>query len=280
MTTPHKPTLKLRPNAQRRMIASLKIHTALLASLLLTVACGGGGGGDSATPLATTATTTPTTQTPADTNTSTTATTTTTTTTTISTLKTFKAQVWADNWFSLYVGDTYAGEDAVAITTERSFNSETINFSASYPFDVNFIIKDYKQNDTGLEYIGQANQQMGDGGFIAQITDTSTGAIAMVSSAAFKCKVIHKAPLNTNCEKSASPTVASCGATVLDEPAGWKATGFNTTGWESATAYTPTQIGVKDGYYDIAWNTAAKLIWTSNLKTDNTLLCKATVTAP
>ncbi len=201
-------------------------------------------------------------------------------TTSSETLKSFKAQMWADNWFSLYVNEAYVGEDSVPITTERSFNSETLSFKASYPFELNFIIKDFKQNDTGLEYIGSTKQQMGDGGFIAQITDTSTGKIVAVTSTAFKCKVIHKAPLNTACAKEANPTVASCGATILAEPSGWKSAGFDTTGWESATAYTAAQIGVKDGYYDIAWDAAAKLIWTSDLNADNTLLCKTTVTGP
>jgi hypothetical protein len=192
----------------------------------------------------------------------------------------FKAQMWADNWFSLYVGDTYVGEDSVPITTERSFNSETLSFNASYPFDLNFIIKDFKENDTGLEYIGKPNQQMGDGGFIMQITDTSTGKIVAVSSANFKCKVIHKAPLNPACAKTANPTVASCGAAILAEPVGWKSAGFDTTGWEQATVYTAAQIGVKNGYFDIPWDATAKLIWTSDLNADNTLLCKTTVTKP
>jgi hypothetical protein len=195
-------------------------------------------------------------------------------------LKNFKAQMWADNWFSLYVNETYIGEDSTPVTTERSFNADTLSFKASYPFELNFIIKDYKQNDTGLEYIGLPNQQMGDGGFIAQITDTSTGKIVAVTSTAFKCKVIHKAPLNTACEKTANPTVASCGATLLAEPSGWKRSGFDTVGWESATAYTAAQIGVKDGYNQVAWDATTKLIWTSDLYADNTLLCKTTVTGP
>jgi hypothetical protein len=73
---------------------------------------------------------------------------------------------------------------------------------------------------------------------------------------------------------------ASFGAAILAEPSGWKSAGFDTTGWESANAYTAAQIGVKDGHYGIAWNTAAKLIWASDLKADNTLLCKTTVTGP
>jgi hypothetical protein len=190
----------------------------------------------------------------------------------------FKAEVWADNWFALYVGEKLAGEDSVPITTERSFNSETFYFDASYPFDLNFVIKDFKQNDTGLEYIGTAQQQMGDGGFIAQITDTTTGKVVAVSNTSWKCLVIHKAPLNKSCEKDSNPT-ATCLSRIDAEPSGWKGTGYDTSAWESATAYTAAQVGAKDGYYDIQWNAAAQPIWTSDLLSDNTLLCKVTVNA-
>ena len=192
----------------------------------------------------------------------------------------FKAEVWADNWFSLHVGERFVGEDSVPITTERSFNAETLRFEADYPFVLNFTIKDFKQNDTGLEYIGSARQQIGDGGFIMQITDTATQKVVAVSSSAVKCLVIHKAPLNPSCVSSSQPTVASCGATIIEEPANWKAAGFDTRSWQSATVYSAADIGVKDGYHDIAWDPAARLIWTTDLKADNTLLCKLTVTAP
>jgi hypothetical protein len=190
----------------------------------------------------------------------------------------FKAQVWADNWFSLYVGETYVGEDSVPITTERSFNAEALSFSASYPFVLNFIVKDYKQNDTGLEYIGLANQQIGDGGFIMQITDTTTGKVVAASSSAVKCTVIHKAPLNTACAAEASPTLTSCGATITEEPTTWKAASFDASGWQNASVYSAAEVGVKDGYNTVAWDASAKLIWTSDLKADNTLLCKLSVT--
>ena len=61
-----------------------------------------------------------------------------------------KAEVWADNWFAFYLGDQLVKEDSVPITTERSFNSETFTFSASYPLTLNFIAKDFKENDSGL----------------------------------------------------------------------------------------------------------------------------------
>lgn len=195
-----------------------------------------------------------------------------------STASRFKGEAWADNWFALYVGDTKVAEDSVPITTERSFNSETFSFDASYPFELNVIIKDYIQNDTGLEYIGTPNQQMGDGGFIMQITDTSTGRVVAVSSTAFRCLVVHKAPLNPTCEKDSNPSI-TCLSRIVEEPPGWKSAGHDVSSWEAATVYTPAQIGVKDGYYNIAWDASARLIWTSDLKADNTLLCKVVVTA-
>ncbi|NDD98488.1 MAG: PEBP family protein, partial [Actinobacteria bacterium] len=35
------------------------------------------------------------------------------------------------------------GEDSIPITTERSFNAETISFDAAYPLNVAIISKDY-----------------------------------------------------------------------------------------------------------------------------------------
>ena len=48
----------------------------------------------------------------------------------------FRADVWADNWFALYVNGELVGEDSVPITTERSFNAETITFDATYPLTI------------------------------------------------------------------------------------------------------------------------------------------------
>lgn len=191
----------------------------------------------------------------------------------------FKGEVWADNWFACYLGDAKVAEDSVPITTERSFNAETFSFDGTYPLELNFVIKDYIQDDTGLEYIGAANQQMGDGGFMMQITDASTGKVAAVSGTGFRCLVIHKAPLNPGCEKDANPRT-TCRSKVDAEPAGWKSTAYDISGWETATAYTAAQVGPKEGYNTITWDSSARLIWTSDLKADNTLLCKLRVTAP
>jgi hypothetical protein len=85
--------------------------------------------------------------------------------------------VWADNWFALYVNGELVGEGSVPITTERSFNAETFTFEASYPLTIAIEVKDFKETDSGVEYIGERNQQMGDGGLTAQFFDTETGSL-------------------------------------------------------------------------------------------------------
>ena len=191
----------------------------------------------------------------------------------------FKAEVWADNWFSLTVNGKLVGEDSVSITTERSFNAETIEFDATYPLTVALVSKDFKEDDTGLEYIGTDRQQMGDGGVIAQITDTSTGKVVAATGDDWRGLVIHRAPLDTACEKSANPT-ADCAFDSADEPDGWTDASFDDSGWAAATTYTADEVGAKDGYTEISWDPTATLIWSSSLKQDNTILWRHTVDAP
>ena len=106
----------------------------------------------------------------------------------------FVADVWADNWFALYINGELAGEDSTPITTERSFNAETIRFVAEYPLTVGIEAKDFKETDSGIEYIGEGNQQMGDGGIIAQITNVATGQVVAVTNRDWQVRVIHRAP--------------------------------------------------------------------------------------
>lgn len=191
-----------------------------------------------------------------------------------------KADVWADNWFAFYLADQLIKEDSVSITTERSFNAESFTFSASYPITLNFIAKDFKENDTGLEYIGTNRQQMGDGGFIAQFTNADTGELIAVTDSNWMCTVIHEAPLDKACEKSSNPIAGEtpCGFTSLEEPIGWKDAGFDSSSWSNAAVYSADQVGPKDGYDQISWNSSAKFIWGPDLETDNTILCKLTIT--
>lgn len=188
----------------------------------------------------------------------------------------FTAEVWADNWFALYVNGEKVGEDSVPITTERSFNSETIAFTATYPLTVGVIAKDFVENASGLEYIGTDRQQMGDGGLILQITDSGTGKVVAVSNQGWRTLVIDEAPLNPECEKSTDP-LTECKSRNVAEPEGWTDPGFDDAGWPNATAHTADAVGPKEGYDNIAWDSAAQFVWGPNLKTDNTVLLRTTV---
>ncbi len=191
----------------------------------------------------------------------------------------FKAEVWADNWFALYVNGALVGEDSVPITTERSFNAETITFTATYPLTLAIEAKDFKETDSGLEYIGERNQQMGDGGIIAQITDLSTGNVVAVTNSAWQVLVIHRAPLNPECENASNPATA-CRFEKSEAPPGWTSADFDASQWDTATEWSEGAVRPRDGYNRIQWHDSARLIWGSDLEVDNTILLRRTVPAP
>lgn len=192
---------------------------------------------------------------------------------------TFKMDAWADNWFAAYLNEELLVEDSVSITTERSFNAESVTFNADYPLHLNFILKDFKENDTGLEYIGERNQQMGDGGFIMQLTDTSTGDLVAVTDSSFACIVIHEAPLDKSCESESNPAAgtAPCGFEELGEPDGWKAVDYDDSTWTATTIHSSAAVAPKQGYDEISWDSSAEFIWGPDLETNNTMLCRVTI---
>ncbi len=192
------------------------------------------------------------------------------------TTSTFRGEVWGDNWSSMYLGETLVMEDSTPLTTERSFNAEVFTFEAERPFLLNVVMKDYTTNESGLEYIGANNQQMGDGGYIAQIKDVATGDIVAVSNADWKCLTINKAPLDKSCENSSNP-LEECTWEIVDEPVGWKADDFDDSAWTSATVHSAQSVSPKDGYNEITWDPSAQLIWGPDLETDNTILCRVRV---
>lgn len=193
-----------------------------------------------------------------------------------------EGEVWADNWFAFYLGERLIIEDSTPITTERSFNAETFVFNADYPLQLNFVARDFKENDTGLEYIGRRNQQMGDGGLIARFTDAATGAAVAVTNDSWRCLVIHEAPLDRACEDEAEPVagVGPCRFAARAEPDGWRRPGFDDAEWPAAVEYSEAEVRPRGGYDAIEWRDGARLIWTADLETHNTLLCRLTVDRP
>ncbi len=189
------------------------------------------------------------------------------------------ADIWVDNWFEMYVNGEKVIEDSMPITTERSFNAETVTFTADLPAQIVIMAKDFKENDTGLEYIGTRRQQMGDGGLIAQIKDAETGEIVAVTNGTARCLVVHRAPLDISCADENDP-VAGQGACAFEEtaiPADWASPDFDDSAWPAATEHSERAVRPKDGYDEISWDNSARLIWSYDLVQDNTLLCRLTV---
>ncbi|MEO9682107.1 MAG: PEBP family protein [Tateyamaria sp.] len=192
--------------------------------------------------------------------------------------ETLSADVWADNWFEMRIDGVQVAEDSVPITTERSFNAESFAFEAERPFVIGLVAKDFKENDTGLEYIGARNQQMGDGGVILQIMDES-GELVAVSNDDWQCLVTHSAPLDKSCESLSKPVAgeAACAFDASEEPDGWDLASFDASDWLQADIYTASEVGPKDGYDEVIWVDSAELIWGPDLEQSNTILCRLTV---
>jgi phosphatidylethanolamine-binding protein (PEBP) family uncharacterized protein len=191
------------------------------------------------------------------------------------TLTTFKLDFWADNWAVVYVNGVKVAQDPVPITTVRSFNKVSATFKASYPLTVAVMAKDYSENSSGLEYIGAANQQIGDAGLILQIHEQSTGKFVLGTTQNWKSLVLFKAPLNPDCAKSNQP-LKDCKSSTISAPANWYGTKYSDTKWLTSTSYSEQQVGVKEGYDEVTWDQNAKLIWSKSLTLDNTVLFRAT----
>ncbi len=195
---------------------------------------------------------------------------------------TILGDVWADNWFSLYVGETLLIEDSVSITTERSFNAESFSFRADYPIVLNFVVKDFKQDDSGLEYIGSKKQQLGDGGFIAQFVDSESGQLLAATNADWQCMVLHHGPVEESCASESNPVAGEgpCAFETYDEPEGWKKVTYVPVGWSSSTQHSVADVRPKDGYSQVDWRPEANLIWSEDLKKDNTILFRIVIPGP
>lgn len=112
--------------------------------------------------------------------------------------ETVTAEIWVDNWYALWVNGEQVAEDSTAYNTERSFNADVVTFNADLPMTVAFELRDFMENETGLEYIGTNRQQLGDGGAIFQFTDAA-GTLLGVSDDGWSCTVVQRAPVDTSC---------------------------------------------------------------------------------
>jgi hypothetical protein len=164
---------------------------------------------------------------------------------------TIKANVYADNWFQMYINGELVAVDSIKFIPH---NVVSVDLLPTYPMVIAVMAKDNADPKTGMEY---ANTNIGDAGFILKFSDGT------VTHAGWKAKSFSHGPVNRDTK---NPRVEN-----TPIPDNWFATDFNDSEWSNATEYTEDEVGPKQPYYDSDFK-GAKFIWTRDIALDNTVI--------
>ena len=172
---------------------------------------------------------------------------------------TIRANVYADNWFQLYVNGELVAVDSIAFIPH---NVISVDLLPKYPMTIAVMARDNADPKTGMEY---ANTQVGDGGFILKFADGT------VTDGAWKARCFSRGPVGGDTK---NPRVAN-----EPIPADWFAVDFDDSGWARAREYTEEDVDPKQPFHEADF-AGAKFIWTDDLKLDNTVIFRRRVAAP
>jgi len=172
---------------------------------------------------------------------------------------TIRVNVYADNWFMLYVNGELVAVDSIAFIPH---NVISVDLLPTYPMTIAVMAKDNADPSTGMEY---ANTSVGDGGFILKFGDGT------VTDAGWKAKCFSRGPVGGD---TTHPSVETSPI-----PAGWYAVDFDDSDWGQARVYGERDIDPKQPYYDADF-AGASFIWTDDLVLDNTVIFRRTVARP
>lgn len=172
---------------------------------------------------------------------------------------TIRANIYADNWFSLYVNGELVAVDSIKFIPH---NVISVDLLPSYPLTIAVMARDNADPKTGMEY---ANSQIGDGGFILKFADGT------VTSGEWKAKKFSWGPIGRD---TANPRVEN-----LPIPDNWFAVDFDDRDWPRAKEYSEDQVAPKQPFYDHDFQ-GAKFIWSDDVELDNTVLFRHRVAAP
>jgi phosphatidylethanolamine-binding protein (PEBP) family uncharacterized protein len=171
---------------------------------------------------------------------------------------TIKVNVYADNWFVMYINGKLRAVDSIEFTPH---NVVSVDLLPEYPMTIAIMAKDNADPKTGLEY----GDHIGDGGFIIRFADGT------VSNAKWKAKSFFKGPLNRDAQ---NPRVEH-----TPIPTNWFAVNFDDSQWANAVEYTEERVNPKEPFYSADFK-GAKFIWTSDLDLDNTVVFRTRVEKP
>ena len=172
---------------------------------------------------------------------------------------TIKANVYADNWFQLYINGELVATDSIKFIPH---NVVSVDVLPSYPMTLAVMAKDNADAKTGMEY---NNTQIGDGGFILKLGDGT------VTSAKWKAKEFFWGPIDGD---TAKPRTES-----IPIPKNWHAIDFDDSTWGNAREYSQEEVGPKKPFFEHDFD-GAKFIWSGDLKLDNTVIFRHRVVAP
>ena len=171
---------------------------------------------------------------------------------------TTKANIYADNWFVLYLNGKLTAVDSIDFLPH---NVVSVDVLPEYPLTIAVLAKDNADPKTGLEY----GDHIGDGGFILKFADGT------VTDATWKAKCFFKGPLARDIR---DPKVEH-----LPLPDRWWAVDFDDSQWARATGYTEERVNPKAPYFEADFK-GAKFIWTADLDLDNTVIFRARIERP
>jgi hypothetical protein len=164
---------------------------------------------------------------------------------------TILANVYADNWFQMYINGELVAVDSIKFIPH---NVVSVDLLPTYPMTIAVMAKDNADPKTGMEY---ANTNIGDAGFILKFSDGT------VTNGHWKAKSFSHGPVNRDTK---NPRVEN-----TPIPDNWFATDFNDSEWSNATEYTEDEVGPKQPYDDSDFK-GAKFIWTRDIALDNTVI--------
>ncbi len=172
---------------------------------------------------------------------------------------TIRANVYADNWFILYVNGELVAVDSIAFIPHNVISVEIL---PKYPMTIAVMAKDNADPKTGMEY---ANTNVGDAGFILKFADGT------VTNGSWKARSFSRGPVGGDTK---APRVEHDPI-----PEKWFAIDFDDSGWGMAREWSEEDVGPKQPFYENDFK-GAKFIWTDDLQLDNTVIFRYRVEAP
>jgi hypothetical protein len=172
---------------------------------------------------------------------------------------TIQANVYADNWFVLYINGELVAVDSIKFIPH---NVISVDILPTYPMTIAVMAKDNADPKTGMEY---ANTNIGDAGFILKFSDGT------VTHARWKAKKYSWGPIDRD---TRNPRVEN-----IPISENWYAVDFDDSSWDHAKEYTEEQVGPKQPYFEHDFQ-GAKFIWTDDIELDNTVIFRHIVASP